>query len=690
MNLREIPVEELPSTTAQTKKRLEAVGLRTLWDLITYTPFRYDDYSKTSSINQLQEGDVVTIRGNVTEARTVRTRNRLTIQKVSVFDGTGSAEINWFNQPYILNVFRPGALVSVAGAVKRFADRIVLEPKEYEILKSEDQPLKHTGRIVPVYPSKYGLSARTIREKVQLAMEGFVDEEFKQSVEFLPEDMRTKYGLWGEYESYRELHNPENEDRRRQAQYRLAFDEFFLIQLSSLLVRKEWEKETVGTPLDTESANIRQSIDGFVSALPFELTGAQKRVTKTILHEMNRSTPMNRFVQGDVGSGKTAVAAIAAYATWLNGFQTLIMAPTEILAQQHYATISRMFEPYGIGVGIQTKSYKVAKGDKTVWEYDVIIGTHALLTAKVNFARVGLVVIDEQHRFGVAQRATLKQKGMNPHLLTMTATPIPRTVALTLYGELDLSVIDEMPKGRLPIKTAIIPEEKRDDGYAWIKKQIDAQGVQVYIICPLIEESDAETMQSVRAANKEYEYLSGNVFRKYRVALIHGKMKSLEKEKIMKSFKDKEYDILVSTSVVEVGIDVPNATIMIIEGAERYGLAQLHQLRGRVGRGDTQSYCFLYTSTSEAQFSKRLRFFSRTTSGMSLAEFDLEQRGAGEIYGTRQSGLDSLRFAEFTDLPLIEKTKTAATELAKRYSEKKFPELAGRIAKLRITQIAKD
>ncbi|MCX7996881.1 MAG: ATP-dependent DNA helicase RecG [Patescibacteria group bacterium] len=686
MRLASLPIEELPGTRSQTIKRLKSLGIETIADLIRHVPFRYDDYRTVKLVSDLREGDQVTVQGSVTSTRTVRTRNKMTIQRVTLADATGSIEMSWFNQPFVLNILTPGRQVSIAGIVKRFGSSLTLEPKEYEVLQN-NQSLRHSARLVPVYPAAYGITSRLIREKILTVFDQLLAPGDLAEFEFLPEKIRNKYSLASAEETYRRIHFPETADDPEISRRRLAFDELFLTQFSSLLVRKEWEKQKVGNPLDITSSDKKDAIYRFINNLPFKLTGAQKRVIDEILIEMAREKPMNRFVQGDVGSGKTVVAAVAAFATWLNGYQTVVMAPTEILALQHFSSFEKLFVPAGVETGLWTRNYKQLDPANLP---PVIVGTHALLTQKITFDRVALVVIDEQHRFGVAQRALLKEKGMNPHLLTMTATPIPRTVALTIYGELDMSVIDEMPDGRLPIKTHVIHEKKRSDGYRWIREQILNEGVQAYVICPLVEESEAETMQSVKAANREYEYLKTQVFPDLRIALIHGKMKSKEKDAVMTAFKNHDYDILVSTSVVEVGIDVPNATIMLIEGAERYGLAQLHQLRGRVGRGNKQSYCFLFPSKGSNPYSERLRFFAATTSGMKLAEYDLEHRGAGEIYGTRQSGTEDLRFASLSDLPLIEHTRAAAESLLSEYTAERFPALAERISLLRTSRIAKD
>jgi ATP-dependent DNA helicase RecG len=395
-----------------------------------------------------------------------------------------------------------------------------------------------------------------------------------------------------------------------------------------------------------------------IEQLPFKLTKAQKRVINEIINDFKKPYPMNRFLYGDVGSGKTVVAAIASYVSYLNHYQTLLMAPTEILAQQHFQTISKLLHRFNdFKISLLTATHKPKP--EQLKQSHLVIGTHALIQKKVNFDKVGLVIIDEQHRFGVNQRAQLRQKGINPHLLTMTATPIPRSLFLTFYGELTLSYIDEMPKGRLPIKTYVVPKEKRDACYQWIKEKIDKEKIQVYLVCPLIEESDVETMISVKAAKKEFQYLKNKIFTSYKLGLLHGRMKAEEKDLVMRQFKDHKIDILVTTSVIEVGIDVPNANIIVIEGSERFGLAQLHQLRGRVGRSDKQSYCFLFTEKSDPAILSRLNFFAKNLNGMRLAEYDLQHRGPGEVFGLRQHGFINLKIASLTNFHLIEKVKNA-------------------------------
>lgn len=424
-------------------------------------------------------------------------------------------------------------------------------------------------------------------------------------------------------------------------------------------------------------------MESFIKTLPFKLTSDQEKAYEAIIHDIDQMTPMNRFLQGDVGSGKTIVALLAAYATTLAGKKVLYMAPTELLALQHAETFKKFLSPLGITIVIQTGSKKEAK---TLPQGDIFIGTHALLNSSFTQS-IGLVIIDEQHRFGVKQRAQLKSKGDAPHLLTMTATPIPRTVALTAFGELDMSVIETLPTGRKPIKTYVVTPQKRKDGYEWIKKQIRETGVQVFVICPLVDESTSETMTSVKAATAEYETLK-HEFDTFTVGLLHGRMKPNEKEKVLDDFRDKKLNLLVSTSVVEVGIDIPNAGIMIIEGAERFGLSQLHQLRGRIGRGGDQAHCLLFASPGSPP--ARLHHFASTTKGMELAEYDLKERGPGNIFGIEQHGFMDIKFASLTDSVLIEKTQRAVAQFLARHSIDDFPYLKNKIARFQIDKIAKD
>ncbi len=672
----ESPIENLPATSSITIRKLKSIGISTYFDLLNYFPSRYEDYSLLTTIDKVQAGEVVTISGKIIEAKNQYTRSGLKIQKVVLTDETGKIEVNWFNQPYLIRLFKVGETISVAGQVKQFGSKLILEPKEYEI----GEKRIHTGRLVPIYSEKKGLSSRTIREKITILIRSYKDG----IEEILPKEIISFNNLIDESTAYQQIHFPDNMDSANNARERLAFDELFSLQLANNLIKKQWQKERVGNKF--QISNFKFQIQEFINRLPFKLTSDQNKVIDEIINDLKKTVPMNRFLQGDVGSGKTVVAAIACYLTFLNGYQSLFMAPTEILANQHFQTISALFKDLPIKIGLLTGSTKINKVRNA---YDIIIGTHALLSQKLKFEKVGLVVIDEQHRFGVNQRALLKEKALNPHLLTMTATPIPRTVALTLYGELDLSYIEEMPQGRLSVKTFLVPKEKRSDGYRWIKSQILNLKSQIFIVCPLIEESESETMKSVKAAKIEYENLR-KIFSEFRLGLLHGKIKSKEKEQIMTDFKSKKIDILVSTPVVEVGIDIPGATIMIIEGAERFGLAQLHQLRGRVGRSDKQSYCFLFTEKEDLGILRRLRFFAKINNGNKLAEYDLKNRGGGNIFGTEQHGFVNFKIASLTDYELINKTKKAVEYFVGKYEVKDWEELNKKVEKYKGGMISRD
>ncbi len=676
------PIDQLPQTSALTLGRLKSIGINTFGDLLKYFPVRYADFSLIETINKLQVGESATVKGVVVSAKNSYTRRRgFTIQNILVDDDTGKIEITWFNQPYILRNIKEGMRIAVAGVVAKSSTGIKLEPKEYE-LTGDSKDTVHTGRIVPYYSEKRGLSSRLLREKISTVLT--LTSTSKPAPDPLPTKIRKKYNLIPQETAIRLIHFPPDLKSQESATYRLAFDEFFIIQLSAALTREKWKNEKDGHAFEIKK--YENKILDFTKNLPFKLTDSQNKVIHEITKDLQNAYPMNRFLQGDVGSGKTVVAAIAALAAQLNGFQTLFMAPTEILANQHFSTLSSLFQKTSIKVGLHTGSAKINKSEN----YDIVIGTHALIQKTVNLGRVGLVVIDEQHRFGVRQRAKLKEKGINPHLLTMTATPIPRTVALTLYGELDISVIDQMPVGRIPIKTHLVPKIKRDKGYGWIADQVKDTGSQVFVVCPLIEESEHETMQTVRAATAEYEKLKTTIFKHLTVGLIHGKLKPAEKNQIMLDFQNKKYDVLVTTTVVEVGIDVANATIMLIEGAERFGLAQLHQLRGRVGRGAKKSYCFLFTETENEAVKNRLEYFAHTELGAQVAEYDFKHRGAGDIYGLRQHGASSLAIANLSDYALIKETQDSVSEFVKEYKIEDFPELNQIIKNYQFDLIAKD
>ena len=683
MNL-DTPISSLYRTSSITIRRLQSIGISNYWDLLNYFPFRYQDFSLNSLIAKVQPGETVTITGKITQTQNQYTKTGLKIQKVVVEDRSGKIEINWYNQPYLIRLFRIGELISVSGVIEKFGRKLFVRPIEYELTENRI----HTGRIIPIYSEKKGLSSRVIREKIfwLISQIDFLEDP-------LPKNIIKYNQLIDTLTAYKNIHFPKNKTVIGEAKNRLGFDELFIIQLSNLLLKKTWEKQRVVKPFNINHGKISD----FITKLPFKLTESQEKVISEIISDLKLEKPMNRFLQGDVGSGKTVVAATACYTTYLNGLQSLFMAPTEILANQHFETIKKLFESQNKGQKptislLTSKKYQVSnikkKEAKKVFNTkhltlntDIVIGTHALLNNKLKFEKVGLVVIDEQHRFGVNQRALLQKKSINPHLLTMTATPIPRTVALTLYGNLDISYIDQMPPGRLAVKTYFVSKEKRNGCYNWIKSQITEFKSQAFIICPLIEESESETMKSVKAVRKEYEYLRKQIFPDLRLALLHGKIKSKEKEKIMEDFKNKKYDILVATPVVEVGIDISDATIIIIEAAERYGLASLHQLRGRVGRGDKQSYCFLFSEKNEVHVINRLNFFAKTNSGLHLAEYDFKHRGPGAIFGTLQHGFIDLKVASLADIDLIQKTKSATQYFLSHYKIEDFKELSHQVNK---------
>lgn len=655
------PLTELPGIGPSYSRRLSKLNINTVEDLINHYPFRYDDYSKISPIVGVKIGDQVTLKGEVWQIKNSYTKFGKVITKAILNDGTGSIELTWFNQSYLTKVIKEGNSLHAAGKITTFAGKPTIITPDWE---KWDRSI-HTGRLVPIYPETAGVSSkylRTLISKIFPALKNQIEE-------FLPKSI--KNGLLDLSPAIERIHFPKNWQDVAQARDRLAFNELFLVQLATQQARFLWSHKPVVKAWKVDQKMIKD----FTHRFKFELTAAQKRVISEITTDLQGQHPMNRLLQGEVGSGKTVVAAIAIYLAQLNGFKSLFMAPTEILAWQHYQTLKTYLEPLNISVGLYTGSRKFTK-DKAA-KPDVIIGTHALLSEKIKPENVGLVIVDEQHRFGVEQRALLRQKGAAPHLLTMTATPIPRTVALTVYGDLDLSIIDELPKGRQVVETHLVPEGKRADAYKFITDKVKA-GDQAFIITPLIEES--ETLTSTKAAKAEFEKLK-QVFTNIKVGLLHGRMKSAEKESVINDFKNNQVQILVSTSVVEVGMDIPNATIMLIEGAERFGLAQLHQLRGRIGRGNKKSYCLLFTDAQTEGEIRRLKYLEHTFDGLKLAELDLKIRGGGQIFGSAQHGRLDFFFASLKDLELIEKTKSQAAKILQEDPKlDNYPKLRAKLA----------
>jgi len=659
------PVTKLHGISTAYASHLKRLGIETVGDLLYHFPHRYDDYSSLKPINRLEYGEETTIVGTIWETRSRQTRGGSAVVTSIVADGSGTIEAVWFNQPYLARQLRAGRRIVLSGKVDEYLGRLTFQAPEWEPLEQE---LIHTGRLVPVYPLTRGISARRMRR----LMKRVVDHWAPRLEDYMPSMVRERAELVDLRTAMRQIHFPDSMEDAKQARQRLAFDEFFLIQLRMLQKRHQWQSQA-GAPIVRNQALLER----FLEALPFELTGAQQRTLEDILGDMAQSRPMSRLLQGDVGSGKTVVAAAAMLMAVAQGKQAAIMAPTEILAEQHYRGISELLAPaeeWGLGHPIAITSLtgslrRVERGKVYTalasGEADIVVGTHALIQRHVTFKDLGLAVVDEQHRFGVIQRATLRQKGNAPHVLVMSATPIPRSLALTLYGDLEISVIDEMPPGRQPIQTRWLLPRERERAYAFLRSQIE-RGRQAFILYPLIQESDKI---EARAAVEEYERLQKTIFPDLRLGLLHGKMKSKEKDAVMTSFREGETNVLVSTSVIEVGIDVPNATVMLIEGADRFGLAQLHQFRGRVGRGGHQSYCLLLSDTASPQDPRtkttweRLKAIEETQDGFVLAEKDLELRGPGDFIGIRQSGLPDLRLARLSDVRVLERARAEAQAL---------------------------
>jgi ATP-dependent DNA helicase RecG len=658
------------STTVAAK--FNKLGASSIRDLLYYFPNRHLDYSQRKTISQLGEGSEETIVANVWQVREVRLGNRRSTEAI-VGDETGNVRVVWFNNPYIVKQLSTNQQIVISGRLTIFRDQPVFESPEWEVL--EDKELVHTGRLVPLYPLTRGLYPRTVRKM----MKGVIDRWAPELGEFLPEQLRQRCKLLDLPQAISQAHFPDSREMKDTARTRLAFDELFLLQLGVLNRKHLWQESQPANPFKIDA----KLLDKWMKTLPFEFTEAQKKVTSEILEDLKKTTPMSRLLQGEVGSGKTVVAMAALITAAANGFQGAFMAPTEILAEQHFASVCKLLStggqqdyhddyvhtysgilPRPLTIALLTGNIKGKKKQelqKLIAEgnADIVIGTHALIQKDVEFKNMGLVIVDEQHRFGVTQRSTLRQKGFNPHMLVMTATPIPRTLALTLYGDLDLSVIDKLPPGRQTIKTKWLKPEQREKAYEFIRKQV-AAGRQAFIICPLIEESEAV---QARAAIGEFEYLSQEIFPSLKLGLLHGRMSSTEKDDAMSSFRSGELDILVSTPVVEVGVDIPNATVMLIESADRFGLSQLHQFRGRVGRGQEQSYCMLLAENPSEIARNRLEVIESVHDGFQLAEEDLKMRGPGEFFGTRQSGIPDLRMAKISDTALLEIARREAIKL---------------------------
>jgi len=641
----------------QRARLLAKLGLETVEDALFVLPARHEDRSRLTSFRSLKGGETVTTLGTIAGVSPPpRGRPRAPLA-VLLRDGTGFLSAVWFNQRYLERVFKRGQRLIVHGKIQRYGGGpLQMQVKDYEIVEDSDEETLHTGRLVPVYGLTQGLTQRPMRSLMKRLVDAYAD----QVEEPLPDPVRARRRLGPLAAALKAGHFPQTEAEQAAARRRLAYDDFFLLQLG-LAIRRHREGRQRGVAMNPPGALWQE----LLGSLPYTLTNAQQRVWREIRTDMAAPYPMNRLLQGDVGSGKTVVATLAILAAIEAGYQAGLMAPTEILAEQHFMTLTELLGPLDVPVALLTNNVK-GKARESVLsrvaggEIGCVVGTHALVQEGVQFRRLGLAVVDEQHRFGVAQRATLRGKGESPDVLVMTATPIPRTLALTLYGDLDVSVLDELPPGRRPVITRARPESGRRKIYAFLREQVEA-GRQVYVVCPLVEESEASDL---RAATEMAERLQREVFPGLRVGLLHGRMAFADKERVMREFKNGAIHILVSTTVIEVGIDVPNAAVMVVEHAERFGLSQLHQLRGRVGRGPWRSYCILLSGASSEEAKRRIGAMEATNDGFRIAEADLSLRGPGDFFGTRQSGLPEFRVADLLrDAALLEEARQDAVAL---------------------------
>jgi len=629
--------------------RLKNLEIKTVRDLLYHLPSRYVDFTHTAQIENLKIGEQVTIVGQVVSIQSIRTKRGKFVQIAKISDGNANIEAIWMNQPYIIQMLPIGTQISLSGKLSFWGKKRIFSFPQFEKL-IEGRDTVHTGKLIPIYPETANVSSKWLRSRIIVALQSIESSELE---DYLVKKTREDLSLIELQDAVNKIHQPKNDEDHILAKRRLAFDELLLLNIENNLERIKWRKNNK-SPVIKISTNEAKK---FIRSLPFKLTPSQNRTLTEVIEDLQNKFAMNRLLEGDVGSGKTVIAAAAAYASAINGYKSLIMAPTQILATQHYLTLTSILKPFGISCT------KVLGGEKNTVDADVVVGTHALLNK--NYDKVGLVVIDEQHRFGVNQRSKMAELSANekhPHVLTMTATPIPRTIALTLYGDLELSTLDELPKGRKPVTTWLVPPSKREGSYGWIEEKIEKEKIQVFVVCPIIEDSENETMLEVKSAVEEHKRLQ-KVFINRKLGLLHGRMKNKEKEDVLTKFKNGKYDILVSTPVVEVGIDIPNASIMVIEAADRFGLAQLHQLRGRVGRGERKSYCLLLTESKSIKVTSRLKAMTEIKSGRELAEIDLKTRGPGEVFGLKQHGYGELKIADWSDIGLIKKTKSFADKI---------------------------
>lgn len=634
-------------------EKLKRLGIQTLRDMLGLYPRGHESWTPVSSIHEIPREGNIMVKGSFTGSPgTLRIRNGLTITRWTLSDESGAIECVWYNQPYRAKQYQSEKEYGIIGCVGLKGRRQIVNPR---IVPAAEVNTK--TKYLPVYPLSEGVSQRDLRHLAQEAM-----KELDTITETLPESIRKKHQLCGIREAVRQIHFPESGEKLVPARRRIVFEEFFWYQLALAQVRRHRQENVLGPNCPIE----KEDVDAFITAMPFTPTDAQVRTIGEIAGDMAHTCPMNRLVHGDVGSGKTLIAAFCLYAAWKNGYQGAIMAPTEVLARQLYEVLTNLLAPFGIRTAWLTGSHTAQEKSQikealSAGDIDVIAGTHALIQEDVGFYNLGMVVTDEQHRFGVRQRSVLRAKGGDAHMLVMSATPIPRTMALLFFGDLDVSTLDELPKGRKPIRTDLVDQRYRPRIYRFIRERVE-NDEQVYMICPLVEDSDALEAQ---AAVSYYETLKEGPLAGIDIGLLHGKMKPAEKESVMRDFTGGDIQVLVSTTVVEVGVDAPNATVMVIENAERFGLSQLHQLRGRVGRGSRQSYCILISDTQNEETKKRLKFLTQTCDGFAVSEQDLKLRGPGDFFGTRQHGIPAFDLADpIRHLSILKESVNAARAVA--------------------------
>jgi len=678
------PLSEITRVGEANSKILRKLGLETVLDLLFYFPFRYDDFSDTKAISELKPGENINVIGIISDIKNRRSfkRRQMYITEALVSDESETIKVIWFNQPFLTKNLNIGDKVSLAGKISEKDGVLTMASPKYEKISSNN--LIHTKGLIPCYH----LSEKISQKQIRFLMKQIIPLA-KNIGDWLPEKLIRELKLISIGETLNNIHFPEKQEDINAAQTRLAVSELFLYQLRGQLIKRAL-KERRAQKIEFKQDETKK----FVASLPFKLTDSQRKAAWEILLDLEKNTPMSRLLEGDVGSGKTVVACLAMLSTALNKQQSILMVPTEILAKQHFNSIGKLLKKYKIKIGLLSRSQKEANfplKNKTgklieqeiIKKSNIVIGTHSLIKENLPFKNLSLIIVDEQHRFGVNQRKKLLNWGENknktPHFLSMTATPIPRSLALAIYGDLDLSIINELPSGRKKIITEIIKNKNRLKTYNFIRSEIE-KGRQAFVICPLIDESDKLGVKSVK---QEFDILNQEIFPDFKIGLLHGKLKGAEKEKIMADFLKNKIKIIVATSIIEVGIDIPNATIMLIEGAERFGLAQLHQFRGRVGRDEAQSYCFISPSKENINNQKtieRLEAMTKYNDGLSLAKIDLKLRGTGEIYGIKQSGLSELQISGILSDELIKKTADLTAEIINTSPDlKKYPDLKNKL-----------